>query len=119
MVRGRAVSQDVRKIIIHLSQSGKSAAQIGKDVNMSRYTIRNIIRLHKTTGCIAEKPNIGRKSSVSAADIRSLRRLIKLNRRCNFSELRKLWNESTGKSFSRTTCIRTAHKMGFKAYKVC
>jgi hypothetical protein len=60
MVRGKSVTKDIRKIIVSPSESGKTAAKIGEIVKLSRYTVRNIIRLYKTTGSIAEKPNLGK-----------------------------------------------------------
>lgn len=118
MVRGKSVKEDIRKIIVSLSESGKSAAKIGQIVQLSRYTIRNIIHLHKTTGSIAEKPNTGRKSCVTDINKRALRRIIKANRRSNFGELSVLWNNATGKCFSRATCHRTSKELGYQVYKV-
>lgn len=114
MTRGKAVSEDVRKIIVSLSRSGKSASEIGNIVNLSRYTVRNIIRLYKTTASIAQKQKTGRKRRVTNINKRALRRILVENRRSNYGEISILWITATGKNFSRTTCHRVAVELGFK-----
>lgn len=44
MPRGKAVSDDIRKVIIHLHSKRKSAAQIGGTVSLPQYTVQNIIK---------------------------------------------------------------------------
>lgn len=119
MSRGKAVSEEIRKVIIHLHLKRKSAAQIAETVNLSRYTVRNIIKLHKTTGSVAQKPKNGSRPHYSDKNLRALRRIIVQNRRANYGELKVLWNQATSKCFSRATCHRAAQKLGFKTYKVC
>lgn len=118
MSRGKAVSEEIRKVIIHLHSKGKSAAQIADIVNLSRYTVRNIIKLYKTTGSVAQKQRNGSRPHYSDTNLRALRRIIMKNRRANYGELRVLWNQATDKCFSRATCHRAARKLGFKTYKV-
>lgn len=118
MSRGKAVSQEIRKVIIHLHSKGKSAAQIAETVNLSRYTVRNIIKMYKTSGSVAQKQRNGSHPHYSNTNLRALRRIIMQNRRANYSELKVLWNQATGKYFSRATCHRAAQKLGFKTYKV-
>lgn len=65
-----------------------------------------------------QNPKTGRKPGILEIQKRSLKRIIKNNRRSSYAELSVLWTAATGKQMSRTTCHRTASKMGFKAYKV-
>lgn len=118
MVRGIALSEDLRKTIIHFSNSGKSGCQIAKDMNLSRYTIRNIIKLHTVTGQVSIKSRLGSKPKASEANTRVLRRIAKSNRRSNCGELAQLWSDATMKTFSRSTTNRTLKKIGFGFYKV-
>lgn len=118
MTRGKAVGEEVRKIIVSLARSGKSASEIGNVVNLSRYTVRNIIRLYKTTNSVVQKRKTGRKPTITDINKRALRRILVQNRRSNYGELSILWNTATGKQFSRTTCHRVATELGFKVYKV-
>ena len=118
MARGKAVSDEIRKVIIHLHLKGQNASQIADSVNKSRYTVRNIIKLYKTTGSVAQKPRTGSRPRYSNTNLRALKRIIKENRRANYNELKILWNQATTKKFSRATCHRAAQKLGFKTYKV-
>lgn len=118
MTRGKVVDEKIRSIIINLFKKGKSNAEIGDLVNLSKFTVRNIIRVYKTTGTIATKPRYASKSKISDADRRALKKIIRKNRRSNYGELSVLWSDAVGRSVSRSTCHREALKLGFKTYKV-
>lgn len=118
MVRGKALSKDLREVIVNLHNAGNSAGKIANQLLLSRYTVRNIIKLYKTTGTIQEKPNLGRISKVTPINMRALRRILKQNRRANCGELSVEWNRATGKSFSRSTCVRAIKRLGYQFYKV-
>lgn len=118
MVRGSPLSEDLRKVIINLSRSGKSGCEIAKDLKLSRNTVRNIIRYHKETGTIMINPKIGKIPKATAADIQIFRKIGKSKRRENCGELAQQWSDAAGGSFSRSTCNRTLKQMGFGFYKV-
>lgn len=118
MVRGSPLSVDLRKAILNLSESGQSGCQIAKSLNISRYTIRNIIKIHKETGIVEPKTRSGSKPKATKLDLRALRKIAKDNRRNNCMELALLWSDSAGKKFSRSTTNRSLKKIGFGFYKV-
>lgn len=118
MVRGKALSNDLRKVIVNLHNAGNSAGKIANQLLLSRYTVRNIVKLYKTTGAIQEKPNLGRTSKITPTNMRALRRILKQNRRANCGELSVEWNRATGKCFSRSTCVRAIKRLGYQFYKV-
>lgn len=118
MVRGKALSNDLRRVIVNLYSAGNSCGKIANQLQLSRYTVRNIVKLYKTTGAVKEKPNLGRTSKITATDLRGLRRILKQNRRANCGELSVEWNRATGKHFSRSTCLRAIKRLGYKFYKV-
>lgn len=118
MVRGKSLSSDLREVIINLTNSGHSCGNIADRLQLSRHTVRNIVKLYKTTGSIQRKPNLGRTSNIIPSDLRALRRIIKRNRRANCGELSVEWNRVIGKNFSRSTCLRAIKKIGFNFYKV-
>lgn len=118
MTRGKAVSDEIRKVIHHLHLKGQNASQIAESVNKSRYTVRNIIKLYKSTGSVVPKPRTGSHPHYSNRNLRALKGIIKQNRRASYNELKILWNQATGKNLSRATCHRAARKLGYKTYKV-
>lgn len=111
MVRGKSISEDVRNIIVRLSNSGKSYSEIGNLLNVSKYSVANIIQLYNRTGAIVKKPKLGKKSGILEVHKRTLRRIISKNRRCSYGDLSILWTTAIGRKMSKSTCHRTASKM--------
>lgn len=118
MGRGKIIDEKIRAIIIKLSNSGKSNSEIANLLALSRYSVRNIVRRFRTTGSVTTKPRYVRKSKITDADRRALRRIIAKNRRANYLELSALWSDAVGRRISRSTCHREARKLGFGSYKV-
>lgn len=118
MPRGKTTLLQVREIVVNLHLKNKTNTQIGKLVNLSRYTVRDIVQLYKKNKSVHSKPRYKPKTSITEHDIRSLRRVFKKDRRSNMTQLTRTWNESTEKSFGRSTTSKTLRKMGYKYYKV-
>lgn len=118
MGRGKAIDEKIRSIIINLHKSGKSNGEIGILLGLSRYSIRNIVQLYKSSGSGAQKPRYVKKSKLTDNDRRALARIIKSNRRANYGELSVLWSEAVGRRVCRSTCHTEARKLGFGTYKV-
>ncbi|KAF2905868.1 hypothetical protein ILUMI_00309 [Ignelater luminosus] len=108
MARGKCIDEKIRLIIIKLSKSGQSNSEIANLLDLSRYSVRNIVRKCK---------KYVRKSKITAADRRALRRIIEKNRRVSCLQLRSLSSDAVGRRISRPTCHRKAHKMEFSTYK--
>lgn len=118
MGRGKIIDEKIRSVIIRFSNCGKSNSKIAELLELSRYSVRNIVRRYKITGSVATKPRYVRRSKITDADRRALRRIIEKNRRANYLELSALWSDVVGRRISRSTCHREAHKIGFGTYKV-
>lgn len=118
MGRGKIIDEKICSIIIKFANSGKSNSEIANLLDLSRYSVRNIVKRYKTTGSVTTKPRYVRKSNVTDADRRALRRIIVKNRRSNYLDLSALWSDAIGRRISRSTCHREAHKLGFGTYKV-
>ena len=71
MARGKAISNDLRKVIINLHKKSLSYQKIADTINISRYSVHNIIDLYKNTQSIEQRKRIGRKSTITAQDLRS------------------------------------------------
>lgn len=118
MARGVALSIDLRKSIITSSDRGESAYKIATAMNLSRSTVRDIISKYKKTNKIERKKIPGRPSKITPQDLRSLKKIIKEDRRCTTGEIVSCWNVAMGKSVSSTTCRRYIKKIGYSFYKV-
>lgn len=92
MVRGKSIDDRTRSIIVNLFKNGCSNSEIGKTVNLSRYCVRNIVKLWKTTGSVAVKPRYKRKSKISERELRTLMKIIRENRRASYKQLSVLWS---------------------------
>lgn len=118
MARGKSLSKDLRSSIIKSHIKGASVRQISSTHSIPRSTVQDIIKLYKKTGNVAEKKKTGRPSTVSNADRRSLRRIVKVNRRSNTREITVLWRDAIKKDVSVSTTKRQIRKIGYKFYKV-
>lgn len=118
MVRGKPMSEDLRKSIVSAHVDGVSGRQIAKNLKISRSTVRNIISLFKREGSIKTKVKCGRTSKISQRNYRVLRKLIQQDRRVSSRELAVKWGETIGKQISKDTCLRHVKKLGYSFYKV-
>lgn len=118
MGRGKIIDEKIRFLVIKYCNSGKSNSEIANILDLSRYSARNIVRRYKTSGSISPKPRHVRKSKITNADRRALRRIIETNRRANYLELSAQWSDAVGRRISRSSCHREARKLGFGTYKV-
>lgn len=116
MARGKPTSQEIRKTIVSLNSAGVSKQNIAQTVNLSRTTVRNVIKHFETYNSTEIQPKSGRPPVVSDRDIRALQRLAKENRRKTAKEISVLWNNITKKELSLTTTKRYLHKLEFNLY---
>lgn len=119
MVRGKPLSEDLRKSIICAHNDGISGCNIAKNLRISRYTVRNIIRLFKKEGNVTRKVRTGRISKITKRDRRVLRNLIRQDRRVSSRELASKWGNAIQMRVSKDTCLRHLKTMGYGFYKVC
>lgn len=119
MARGKALSEDIRQLIIDKYKFNKSYGEIAKELNLSRSTIQSIIENYKKTGCVAPKTHeIGRKSKLTARDIRALDTIIKKDRRVSVRNLAMEWSEKIDKHVGREWTRIQLHKLDYNFYKV-
>lgn len=118
MARGKAIDEKIRSIIVKVSNEGKSYSEIGKLLDISRYSVRNVIKFYNKNSSVTPKPRNTKKSKLTDNDRRALKRIIKQNRRANYGQLSVLWSDAVGRRVSRSTCHREAKKLGFGSYKV-
>lgn len=119
MVRGVALSRDLRESINKAFETGLSSYKIAKQFNLPRSSIRNIISKFKNSGNVEIGKKTGRPPIAKPRDCRVLKKIIKENRRQTAAAITVQWRERIKKSVSVDTCKRTMKKIGYKFYKVC
>lgn len=77
-------------------------------VNLSRYTVRNIIKLYTTSGLVTQKQRTRSRPRYFDTNLRTRRKIIVQNRQDTFGELTVLWNQVTSECFSMATCHMAA-----------
>ncbi|KAF2900434.1 hypothetical protein ILUMI_05751 [Ignelater luminosus] len=125
-IAGRELVEDDQKqsapVTVRTDHIKRLRPLVGDDrrltIRMLSIELGNIVRECKTTGSVGTKPQYVRKSKITAADRRALRRIIEKNRRVSCLQLRSLSSDAVGRHISRSTCYREAHKMGFGTYKL-
>lgn len=118
MVRGKALSNDMRNSIVAAHRNGVSGHNIAKNLSIPQGTVRNIITLFKNNGNIQTKARTGRRSKITERDKRALRSIIKQDRRAGSKEIAVKWSQAIDRRVSKDTCLRSLKKMGYGFYKV-
>lgn len=119
MTRGKALSEEIRKLIIDKWKNGKSYFEISTDLNLSKSTIQYIIKFYKNNNSL--KPNYkkcGRASQITTRNLRSLENIIKKNRRTTVRNLATEWSSAIRKTISRETTRKYLKKLNYSFYKV-
>jgi transposase len=118
MVRGKSLSKDLRLSIITAHNKGMSGRKISISHTIPRSTVQDIINLYEKTGKVEERKKTGRPSTITYANKRALRKIIKTSRRSNVKDITVLWRDAIKKDVSLSTTKRTIRKIGYKFYKV-
>lgn len=61
MTRGKVIDPNIRSIIIRLYKSGRSNAEIGQLLGLSRYSVRNVVQLFKSSNNVEPKQRYVKK----------------------------------------------------------
>lgn len=114
MARGKCLSEDMRNAIIKEYKKNISAYDIAKILEISRSSVRNILNLFKKTGNVNPLSKTGRPPIATDRDRRSLRKILKNDRRATTANITLEWKNAIKKQVSRDTCIREMKKMGIQ-----
>ena len=86
MASGRKVlSSEVRNLIVQSHQEGKNQCELARIFNISRSTIKSIIKKYKQHGAVENRPGRGRKCLFTNRDVNQLSRAAKQNRKNFFA----------------------------------
>lgn len=118
MVRGKALSEDLRKSIIDAHDKGKSYKKIAVDFNLAKSTVQYIVNTFKETKSLKIKSKTGGPRKTTSADDRQLRRIIRKNPHATTVEIKGEWEKVTQCEVSTMTCNRRIKELGYGFYKV-
>lgn len=116
MPKGEKIDLSLRQRIISLKCDGMSERGIGKRLLLPKTTVRNILLHFETTKNLEAKKRNGRKRVVTPRDETHLRRIATAHRRQSMDTIANLWNEATGKTYSKKTCARVLKRLGYFQY---
>lgn len=117
MVRGKPLSEDLRIAIVNANKNGKSCRKIAHEFCLPSSTVQDIVKNFKTTKSVKIGLKTGRPPLTSARDLRTLKKIVKSNRRVNISEVTANFREMAKNTVSVSTCSRALKKIGIKSYK--
>ena len=106
------ISLENRHKVIFLNEEGKSQSEISRKLGISRCGIQQILKKHKETGKVSDKPRSGRPSKLSKTDTKYLKLSSLRDRRKSSRELSQNLAETSGVQVHASTVRRALIKEG-------
>lgn len=106
-------SIDTRKLVIRMSEEGKSLREIAKTVQRSHGCIQKIIRKYQKSGLITNKPGRGRKEILSSTTQRNITRQIQKNPKTSAVKIATSTSIAIGRNVSAETIRRVLRKANY------
>lgn len=107
-----ATSLDLRKIVIALHCEGKSLREIGKIVEKSFSTVRNIVNKYNFSGRIKDFPKTGRPKKLSNRQVKLICREVKNKPSSSAVKIAEQISNESGNNVSASTVRRTLNSNG-------
>ena len=114
MGKSKEISQDLRKNIVDLHESGSSVGAISKRLKVPRSSVQTIVRKYKHQGTTQPSNRSGRRRVLSPRDERTLVRKVQINHRTTAKDLVKMLEE-TGTKVSISTVKLVQYRHNLKA----
>ena len=102
---GQIVSIGERELVVWLLKSEKRMKTIARDLPMTVKTVKQIVLKFRETGSVADKPGRGRKRLTTEREDRMIVLMVRLNRHITLIEMKKQFEEPTGKELGRRRII--------------
>lgn len=112
-----AISKEKRRLVIDQWKKGKSFSSISRDIEISRRSVANIIKLFKTSKSLNCKKSPGRPRSLSIRDERHLVRKMISSPFVSAKSLAKEISMEWGREISPDIVRNTLYRNGFHARK--
>ncbi|GFX56664.1 transposable element Tc1 transposase [Trichonephila clavipes] len=110
-------SIELRKLIIKLTENGKSVPEISEIVERSHSTVHDIIKCYKTNNQVENKPKKANNKIFTEADERYLVRKVKVNPFLSVPKLAIIAENELGKKASSSTIRNVLHKKNLTGRK--
>lgn len=116
--RGKDLSVDQKKTIVHMKSEGHSGCKIAKVLGISRSTVAKVLKRYEQTGSLENKrvdSGCGRRRKIyGGRSLRTLSRIVLGDRRKTLRDITAEFNTAIGADCSCRTVQRTLHSLGFK-----
>ena len=89
----KELSSEVRKVTVQSHQEGKNQCEFARIFNISRSTIKSIIKKYKQHGAVENRPGRGKKCLFTNSDVNQLSRAAKHNRKTSLQDITNAINE--------------------------
>ncbi len=116
MGRGSPLCEQLREQIVQQFKNNVSQRAIARNLGISSSTVHNIIKRFRESGEIAARKHQGRKPTLNARDLRSLRRHCIKNRHHSVKDITTWAQEHFRKPLSVNTVRRYIYKCKLKLY---
>ena len=109
------LSTEKRWKVIALHKTGMSCNEIARNLRASRSAVQGIVRKHRETASVLDRPGRGRKKMTTSREDRLLIRAALANRKATAAQLVEVVHKSSGKRLSCTTVKARLTKVGLKS----
>lgn len=113
--KGKEITQEEKKIILRLHEQKKSYRDIGKILNRSRYTIRNIVKKFKNKESLINRRRSGRPRKLTIREERVIIRNMKKKPKITSTELKAILGEQFNVDVHQETIRRALRRAGFSS----
>ena len=98
---GKELSDDTKKAIISLIESGHRASSVAKSLGIAKSTISRLLKRWRVRGNTENVPRSGRRKTVTKRAENTLSRIVKTSRRSTLKDITKEFNTRTPAKVSR------------------
>jgi transposase len=112
-----AYSQDLRKRIVKAVETTGNQTQVAITFQVSRSTVRRLLKLERVDPTLAAKPHPGRQTEIAPENYPALIALLQEQNDLTLAQLRQLWHEQYHQLVSVATMSRLLKRLGWTRKK--
>ncbi len=117
----KAFSQDLRKRIVQAVQTTGNQSQVARTFQVSRSTVRRLLKLEAQDPELAPKPRPGRQAAIAAQHYAAVLAIVQAHNDLTLQQLAHLWAQQSqsqpGQSLSISTLSRLLKRLGWTRKK--
>lgn len=112
-----AYSQDLRKRIVKAVETSGNQTQVAITFQVSRSTVRRLLKLEKVDPTLAAKPRPGRQTEIALENYPALISLLQEHNDLTLAQLCQLWEQLHQQKVSVATMSRLLKRLGWTRKK--